>query len=186
MPQQTKMPTKNIITNALFLSAIIVVSNYTVQFQIPNTPLTFGALTYPFSFLVLDILSEKYKRKDSSKVLMIALLLAFYPSYLAATPQIALASILAFCVSQPLDLILFYSLKSIMPRIWQLRNLGSTLIAQFIDTLIFFTVAFWGINTMSETLTMSLADYSVKALIALANTPLFWFFAIATFRKNRL
>ena len=50
---QPKMPLKVLIFSALLLSGIIVLANFTVQFQILGTPLTFGALTYPFSFLVL-------------------------------------------------------------------------------------------------------------------------------------
>ena len=135
---QPKMPLKVLIFSALLLSGIIVLANFTVQFQILGTPLTFGALTYPFSFLVLDILSEKYSKKETIKALALGLLLAFYPSYLSATPQIALASIAAFCISQPLDVLLFFIFKRLAPRFWWLRGISSTLIAQLLDTLIFF------------------------------------------------
>lgn len=177
------MPLRVFVLSALLLSSIIIVANYTVQFQILGSPLTFGALTYPFSFLVLDILSERYSKKETMKTLAFALLLAFYPSYLSASPQIALASIAAFCISQPLDVVLFYTFKRIAPKIWWLRGTSSTIIAQFFDTLIFFSIAFWGIKTLDESLVMAVADYSIKALVGFVNIPLFYLFAIAPFRK---
>ena len=180
---QPKMPLKVLIFSALLLSDIIVLANFTVQFQILGTPLTFGALTYPFSFLVLDILSEKYSKKETIKALALGLLLAFYPSYLSATPQIALASIAAFCVSQPLDVLLFFTFKRLAPRFWWLRGISSTLIAQLLDTLIFFTIAFWGVQSLANSLVMAVADYSIKALLGFVNVPLFYFFAIVPLKK---
>lgn len=181
-----KMPLKVLIFSALLLSGIIIVANYTVQFQILGTPLTFGALTYPFSFLALDILSEKFSKKETLKALALGLLLAFYPSYLSATPQIAIASISAFCLAQPLDVLLFYTLKRLVPRIWWLRGISSTLVAQLFDTLVFFTIAFWGVRTLGESLVMGVADYSIKAVVGFVNVPLFWFFAIYPFSKAKL
>lgn len=184
--EKNKMPFYVFILGALLLSGIIILANYTVQFQILGSPLTFGGLTYPFSFLVLDILSEKYSKKETIRVLALALLLAFYPSYLSASPQIALASIAAFCLSQPLDVILFYTFKKLAPKIWWLRGTSSTLIAQFFDTLIFFAIAFWGIKTLDQSLIMAVADYSIKALVGFVNIPLFYLFAIAPLRKGSI
>ena len=181
-----KMSLKTLLFSAFLLSFIIIAANFTVQFQILSTPLTFGALTYPFSFLLLDILCEKFSKKETLKALALGLLLAFYPSYLAATPQIALASIAAFCVSQPLDVALFYALKRAKPRIWWLRAASSTLIAQLIDTLVFFAIAFWGVRTLGDSLIMGVADYSVKALVGFINIPLFWYLAIYPFRSKCL
>lgn len=183
--QGSKMSLKVVLFSAGLLSGIIVLANYTVQFRIGSTPLTFGALTYPFSFLLLDILSEKYSKQEMIKVLFLGLLLAFYPSYFASSPQIALASIIAFCISQPLDVVIFYTLKYIAPKQWWLRNGGSTLIAQFFDTAVFFCVAFWGINTVLESMFMGIADYSVKAILSVANAPLFYLVAIKSKRLWR-
>lgn len=174
----SKMPLKVMLVSSLLLSSIIIIANCTVQFKIGSTPLTFGALTYPFSFLLLDILSEKYGKTEVIKVLFLGLLLAFYPSYFASTPQIALASIIAFCVSQPLDVAIFYALKTYAPKQWWLRNGGSTLSAQFIDTMVFFCVAFWAVQSVGESLQMALADYCIKAIVSLANTPFFYLLAI--------
>ncbi len=176
--QNPKMPLKVLIFAALILSGIVVLANYTVQFNIGSTPLTYGALTYPFSFLLLDILSERYSKKEVVKVVALGILLAFYPSYHSATPQIAIASIVAFCISQPLDVAVFYLLKRHFPKSWWLRNGGSVLLAQFVDTMVFFNLAFFGTMALSSSMQMAFADYSIKAAVGLANTPLFYLLAI--------
>ncbi len=172
------MPIRALLTFAAMLGGIVIVANYTVQFRIGDTPLTFGALTYPFSFLLLDILSEKYPKKETIKVVGLGIMIAFLPSYFAATPQIACASILAFCISQPLDVVLFYTFKRFFPKLWWLRNGCSTIIAQFFDTMVFFNLAFFGTQALATSMNMALADYSLKALVGIANTPIFYLFAI--------
>ena len=57
------MTKKAIIIYSILFSIIIVLANYTVQFPI-NEWLTYGAIMFPFSFLLADILSEKYSREE--------------------------------------------------------------------------------------------------------------------------
>ena len=173
-----KMPLKVLIIAACLLSLIVIIANYSVQFHLGDTPLTFGALTYPFSFLLLDVLSEKYRRQDVTKVIALAICIAFYPSYLSATSQIALASIAAFCISQPIDVVIFYAFKRFFPKLWWLRNCFSTIFAQSFDTLIFFSFAFWGVKSFNECMDMAVADYMIKAFVGVMNTPLFYILAI--------
>lgn len=173
-----KMPLKVLIIAACLLSLIVIIANYSVQFHLGDTPLTFGALTYPFSFLLLDVLSEKYRRQDVTKIIALAICIAFYPSYLSATSQIALASIAAFCISQPIDVVIFYAFKRFFPKLWWLRNCFSTIFAQSFDTLIFFSFAFWGVKSFNECMDMAVADYMIKAFVGVMNTPLFYILAI--------
>ena len=53
--------TKNIY--AIIFASLIVIANYTVQFPI-NEWLTYGAIMFPFTFLITDILSEKYSKDE--------------------------------------------------------------------------------------------------------------------------
>lgn len=175
---QAKMPLCVWLGAAILLSGIVIIANYGVQFHLGSSPLTFGALTYPFSFLLLDVLSEKYRRQDVSKVIALAICIAFYPSYISSTPQIALASILAFCISQPVDVAIFYAFKRFCPKLWWLRNGFSTIFAQGFDTLIFFSVAFMGVKAFSECVEMAAADFAIKAIVGIMNTPLFYLLAI--------
>ena len=162
---------------AILFSIIIVISNYAVQFNISEY-LTYGALTYPFSFLLLDVLSEKNNKEYVLKVVKYGVLFSFIPSMLLSEPRIALASVSAFFISQPLDVVVFFFVKKLMPKLWWFRNNISTIIAQFFDTLIFYHIAFlfqWEWKTIIIT---ACIDFSIKIVLSVVNTPLFYLFAI--------
>ena len=163
---------------AFLFTIIFVLANYCVQFSIASSNLTYGAIIYPFSFLLLDILSEKYNKKDIFKIVRYAVLLSFIPSFFISQPSIALASICAFFVSQHLDVYIFFIFKKIFPRLWWLRNNASTIIAQFFDTMIFFHIAFWLTHSWEWIIIAALLDFGVKIISSFASTPFFYIFAI--------
>ncbi|MDD6055735.1 MAG: queuosine precursor transporter [Helicobacter sp.] len=164
------------IFSIILFSFLIIASNILVQYPI-NSFLTFGALTYPFTFLLSDILAEKYSKKEVLKVVRIGILCAFIPSMFLAEFQIALASICAFFIAQQIDVYAFYFLKSKFPRIWWLRSAGSTAFSQFVDTLLFFSIAFAFILPWQNVLLLALGDYLMKFIFAFTNTPFFYIFA---------
>lgn len=178
------MSLKSILFFAISFAFIIIASNYLVQFQIGSTYLTYGALTYPFSFLLLDVLSEKNNKKDVIKMLRYGILLAFLPSIFISQPLIAIASICAFFISQHIDVYFFYIFKKVFPKLWWLRNNASTIIAQFFDTMIFFHIAFLSIWGWKAVIISALLDFSVKIILSIINTPLFYIFAIRV--KNKI
>lgn len=169
---------KHIIFYGVLFALIVVFSNFAVQFQIANTYLTYGALTYPFSFLMLDILSEKNSKEQVLKVLKIGIILAFIPSLFLSEPAIAIASVCAFIISQNIDVHLFFFFKNKVPKLWWLRNNASTIIAQFFDTMIFFNIAFFGVKSVSECVLMALLDFSIKIILSVMNTPFFYLLAV--------
>lgn len=98
------------------------------------------------------------------------------------SPGIIIASIVAYLVSQFNDVILFHRLKKATggKYLW-LRNNLSTLTSQLLDTLIFITLAFYmlpkiiigaPIIPLHEILRLIAGQYMMKAIIALADTPL--------------
>ena len=178
LKQEKSMSSAVFAGSSLLFACIVVLANYTVQYPILNTPLTYGALTYPISFLLMDILSEKYNKAEVLKNLWVGLLLAFIPSLLASEPRIAIASVCAFFVSQNLDVHIFFYLKNRFPKLWWLRNNASTMASQFIDTMIFFHIAFLFVYPWEQVIAMLLADFSIKVFLALCDTPLFYVFAI--------
>ena len=173
-----------LIYGAIF-ALIVVFSNYAVQFQIGTTYLTWGAISYPFSFLMLDILSEKNPKRDVLRVLRFGIFFAFIPSLFLSEPRFAIASICAFIISQPIDVNLFFFFKKRLPKLWRLRNNASTIIAQFFDTMIFFTLAFFvlGDKNLGEVMLMALLDFSVKIALSIMDTPFFYLFAIKIRQK---
>lgn len=174
------MTKKQMIIYGAIFALIVVFSNYAVQFQIGSSYLTYGALSYPFSFLMLDILSEKNPKRDVLRALRFGIFFAFIPSLFISEPRFAIASICAFIISQPIDVNLFFFFKKRLPKLWWLRNNASTIIAQFFDTMIFFTLAFYifGDKGMGAVMLMALFDFSVKIALSIMDTPFFYLFAI--------
>ncbi len=168
---------------ACIFTIIFVLANYAVQFNIGSSNLTYGALVYPISFVLLDVLSEKYHKKDVIRIVRYGVLLSFIPSFFISQPSIAIASICAFLVSQHLDVYIFFALKKMFPKLWWLRNNLSTIIAQLFDTLIFFHIAFWFEQSWSWILITALLDFSIKVISSFASTPFFYIFAIRVKRN---
>ncbi len=177
------MSKKELYLSSILFALLIIISNYTVQFPI-NDWLTYGAIVYPFTFLITDILSEKYSKKEVLKVVKIGSLLAIGPTIMVADTRIAIASILTFFIIQQLDVVLFHKLKEKYANLWWLRNNGSTMISQFFDTSLFFILAFSFIMPMDMIIKLIIGDYIVKLVMALLDTPLFYYLAIRVKHKK--
>lgn len=176
--------TRNI--SIFIFSLLVITANYTVQFPI-NGWLTYGALMFPFTFLLTDILSEKYSKKEVLTVVKYGMAVSFAPIILIADWRIAFASIITFYIVQQLDVKIFHFLKKKFASLWWLRNNASTMISSFFDTVLFFTLAFSFIMPMDMIVKLIIGDYLVKLTLALMDTPIFYMFAIrvkqATIKK---
>ena len=159
-----------------------------------------AVLTYPLTFLSTDVIGEVWGKKEADgcvKMGFIAQILFLALGHLSlmipAQPQceelqecltvvlnqgvrMTLASMVAFAVSQPLDVYIFHRLKDKChgKHRW-LRNNGSTMISQLFDTVIFITIAFYGV--VDEIVLMVSAQYMVKLALALLDTPFFYLFS---------
>jgi len=177
------MSQKTLYASSAFFALLIIISNYTVQFPI-NDWLTYGAVVYPFTFLITDILSEKFSKKEVLKVVKIGSLLAVVPTIFVSDIRIALASIMTFIVVQQIDVQIFHKLKEKYAHLWWLRNNGSTMISQFIDTFMFFILAFSFVMPLDTIIKLIIGDYMIKFIMALLDTPLFYF-AVIRFKPKR-
>ena len=171
------MPKKIFYISVAIFTFLIVISNYTVQFPI-NDWLTYGAIFYPITFLLTDILGEKYTKKEVLKVVKYGVAFAIIPTILIADYRIAFASIFAFLLTQTLDVHIFHYFKQKYQRMWWVRNNVSTIISQGFDTVIFFFLAFAFVMPFEQIVKLIIGDYLVKIVIALLDTPFFYFFAI--------
>jgi hypothetical protein len=179
---------KKFILHILEFSFIIMLANYLVQFRIDlkimQIPL--GVFVYPFTFLFTDILSEKYEKEYVLKVVKYGIILAIIPTALLSTPRIAIASVVTFFIVQFVDVYIFHYLKDKYYNLWWLRNNASTLVSQFLDTIIFFTLAFAFVFPWSIIFKIMLGNYFIKAMMALADTPFFYWFAIRRVRFRKI
>lgn len=130
----------------LAMAAVVTASNILVQFRLGDH-LTWGALTYPFAFLVTDITNRIAGPGAARRVVVAGFVVGVLCSLAAAaldktTLRIALASGAAFLAAQTLDISVFNRLRE---GSWWRAPLVSTLFSSTLDTIIFFSVAFAGV-----------------------------------------
>jgi hypothetical protein len=165
-----------------------------------------GVIFYSGIFFATDLLSEKYGRAEAGKavligfavsvivVLMMSLALMFQPSdqpntaefsrlihesfqaILNFTPRFVFGSLLAYLISQSLDVWLFHKIKERTQGRWLwLRNNGSTMLSQAVDTLIYSFVVWWGVVDLETALQLGMVKYGFKLVIAAIDTPfIYW------------
>lgn len=138
---------------------IVVASNVLVQYPINNW-LTWGAVSYPISFLVADVLNRRFGPQAARRVAYFGFVAALVISVFVATPRIALASGTAFLVAQLCDIYLFDRLRH---RSWWQAPLVGGIAGAIVDTFLFFSVAFAGTDMPWQTL--MLGDLAVKVCL---------------------
>jgi uncharacterized integral membrane protein (TIGR00697 family) len=158
---------------------------------------TFGAgvLFFPISYVFGDILTEVYGYARARKVvwagfgallfasLMSAVVLAFPPApgwpHQAAfetvfgnTPRIALASLVAYFAGEFTNSFVLAKMKVAMQgRHLYARTIGSTIAGEAVDSLIFYPLAFLGVWTPAQVLTVMLSNYAIKVAWEAVMTP---------------
>jgi uncharacterized integral membrane protein (TIGR00697 family) len=149
---------------------------------------TFGAgvLFFPISYVFGDILTEVYGYARARKVvwagfgallfasLMSAIVLAFPPAegwphqaafetVFGGTPRIALASLIAYFSGELTNSFVLAKMKiATEGRFLWARTIGSTIAGEAVDSLIFYPLAFLGVWTTSQVLTVMVTNYLVK------------------------
>jgi len=177
------------ITLAIILANIQVTKNI----ELFGLTATLGNIMYGTIFLVTDTINELFGVKEAKKAVllgfavMIATLLIMQTALLftptewdeghnalaytfGLLPRIALGSVLAYLISQWFDVQFFDFLKRKQNPLW-VRNNGSTLVSQLIDTLIFVPIAFIGLYETSVIIEIALTTYVIKVLVAFLDTP---------------
>jgi len=168
---------------------------------------TLGNVLYASVFLATDLLSEFYGKKEAKKgvllgfvalVMMVGYMqiaLYFRPAaddfaqpHLAALfgfmPRIALASMVAYLVSQLHDVWAFHAIRERTGgRLLWLRNNASTMVSQLLDSAIFCAIAFWGLFPVNVFLEILLSTYVIKVVVAGLDTP-FIYLARRIFSKR--
>lgn len=154
-----------------------------------------GVIAYPITFLCTDIISELWGKGTARRVVwagFIASILFMTLAYVAViiTPapfyphqevfaeifgklgRITVAGLSAYVISQSHDLWSFHFLKTLTKgrHLW-LRNNVSTIGSQFLDTIIFITIAFTGVMPLKAMVLMMASQWLVKVAIALLDTP---------------
>lgn len=169
---------------------------------------TLGNIVYASSFLVTDILSEMYGKKEARKAVFIGLFslvamtaimnlaLFFGPApddfaqeslstIFGFMPRIAGASLLAYLLSQIHDVWAFDFWRKRFPSLLWFRNNASTMVSQFIDSSVFTLLAFWGVYPATALVEIFWTTYLLKWVVGAADTP-FIYIARDWFDRGRI
>ena len=162
---------------------------------------TLGNTLFAATFLATDILSEIYGKKEATKgvlagiftsltfILLSFLWVHYIPSesdwasgfvkgLFSNTPRMLLASLIAYAVSEWIDVVLYHAWWNLTEKktgdrksmLW-FRNNFSTLISQFVNIVIFNFGAFWGIYAFGELVAITGACYVIYIVTSLLDTP---------------
>lgn len=162
---------------------------------------TLGNVLFASTFLVTDILSECEGKKEANKAVWLGvfsslffLLLSqswqiFVPSendfihdsiktVFSNTPRMIIASLVVYAISQLFDVWLYHKWWAFTEKkfgdkrkfLW-LRNNGSTLISQILNTTLFTLFAFWGTYDAKTIVSIFLSSYVIYVFTSLLDTP---------------
>jgi uncharacterized integral membrane protein (TIGR00697 family) len=158
---------------------------------------TFGAgiLFFPVSYVLGDVLTEVYGYANARRCVWTGfaamLFMAFMSTVVIALPpaqgwsgqaayesvfgntwRIVAASVTAFWAGEFVNSFVMAKMKLLTGgrHLWS-RTIGSTLFGQAVDSLIFYPVAFWGIWSQQQVLTVMVTNWALKVLWEALLTP---------------
>ena len=161
------------IALSIIMGAIIIISNYLVQFPINKFHLqdilTYGAFSYPITFLITDLANRRFGIKEARKLVYIGFGIGILLTTFVSTNfkdiisvRIALGSGTAFLVAQLIDIEIFQRLRN---KEWFVAPITSSISGSTVDTFLFFSISFAG--TGISWITLAVGDLFVKFLMAL-------------------
>ena len=158
---------------SFLMGVVVVVSNYLVQFPVKyfnlSEILTYGAFTYPVTFLITDLANRAYGKIVARKVVYVGFIIGILLTLFVSTNfsdiisiRIAIGSGIAFFIAQNLDVQIFDLLRK---KTWFIAPLFSSFLGSIIDTFLFFSIAFYA--TGIPWVSLAFGDLIVKIFIAL-------------------
>jgi queuosine precursor transporter len=170
---------------------------------------TFGAgiLFFPLSYVLGDVLTEVYGYARARRVvwagfaasiftaLMAAVIVAMppapdwpnqgvYETVFGQVPRIFAASIIAFWAGEFANSYVLARMKVLTKgkMLWT-RTIGSTVVGQAVDSAIFYPLAFWGVWSNEQVLTVMVTNYALKVAWEVLLTPVTY--KVVGFMKRR-
>jgi len=176
----------------VLISNILAFKITEFNFGIVTFYATAASIIFPVTFLLTDIVNEKFGRKETHKMIFIAfisqvaaaifILISIYmkaapfwqyqeafETVLGFAPRIMVASWVAFLISENLDAYIFAWFKKMTQgrHLWS-RNIFSSIPSMAIDTIIFVTIAFYGIQPLAP---LILGVLVIKWLVGIIDVP---------------
>lgn len=181
----------------LFVS-ILLISNIASTKIVEIWRFTFdgGTILFPLSYIFGDILTEVYGYRKSRKVIWIGFFCAVlmsltlgvigilkpaegwenqdaYIKILGQTPRIVTASLIAYFAGEFSNSFILAKMKILTQGRWLFtRTIGSTIVGEGVDTIIFCFIAFFGLYSNQLLASIIISNYIFKVSLEVVFTPL--------------
>ena len=158
-----------------------------------------GILPYPLTFLVTDLISELYGQRKANLVVFCGFIASLfvllflwlggqfnsipeslvndeiYNSVFQNAWRLIAASMIAYLFAQFVDVRIFHFWKKLTDgkHLW-LRNNGSTIVSQLVDTTLVICILFVGVWNTDQILSAIIDGWIFKMLMALLDTPIIY------------
>lgn len=197
-----------VVIAAVFVTCLITANIIAVKFiLLLGFLVPAGVIVFPLSYLFGDVMTEVYGYAAARRVIwlgfacnlltVIAIYIggiapaapiwtqqAAYNAILGFTPRLLLGSFIAYLVGEFTNSFVLARLKIATRGRWLwTRTIGSTLIGEGFDTIIFITIAFWGIIPPGVMLQAILTQWVFKVLYEVVATP--FTYLVVGFLKKR-
>ena len=158
---------------SFMMGAVVISSNYLVQFPVNyyglENILTYGAFSYPITFLITDLANRAYGKKLARYIVLVGFFIGIFLTLIVSTNfddiisiRIAIGSATAFVIAQNLDVSIFDKLRN---KVWYIAPITSSFFGSIVDTFLFFSISFYG--TSVPWLSLAVGDLVVKLLVAI-------------------
>lgn len=181
-------------TIAANIEVLIVVDAFGME-------MTLGNILFASTFLVTDILSEVEGKKEAQKAVTLGICtsivfiiisqswLLYIPNandwampsiraIFSNTPRLMLSSLIVYAIVQEFDVWAYHTIWKLTENKWKdrsrflwLRNNGSTLISQLLNSFLFTFAAFAGMHSFGTMINIVFSSYIIFIVTSLADTP---------------
>lgn len=200
MQETASLDRKEMFLFALYITSMVLVNTIGSKIiTLFGVRVSVGIFFMPVLYLVTDIVAEVKGHKNATifvrmSIFMLVLLFVMtgisvqipaHPSWdlqeqyrqvFGMSMRMSFASLVSFAISQNIDIQIFMLFKKISggKNLW-LRNNVSTMVSQFVDTVIFMFIAFYHLTpkfTVAYVFSLIIPYWIFKVIFALVDTPL--------------
>ena len=198
---------RSLFAFAIFYGGMVCIAGVLGNKQVDLGPLAVEAGIFAFLFLVItsSAVAELYDRATANRLVLIGFVplifsmlltilvlavpaaddmdperLSAFETIMGGTPRIWIAGIIAYGISQILNVTIFSRLKREGGRLLWLRAGLASIVSQVVDTLLFITVAFYGVFPIGQLL---LGQMLAKVVLSAVMVPPLIYLFVALGRR---
>jgi queuosine precursor transporter len=186
-----------VVATAIFVTSLITANIIAVKLVgIAGLVFPAAVVIFPVSYIFGDILTEVYGYQRARQVIWLGFLCnllaviairlgqilpsasfwqgqSAYEQILGYTPRLLAASFIAYLIGEFANSIVLAKMKVATQGRWLwTRTIGSTLVGEGLDSLVFISVAFWGTIPSSALLSTIITQWLLKSVYEALVTPL--------------